>query len=90
VNPDIPYRDIPKELRDALIHGTPARRDGRFPAEFEGVIPNCTRRFHKTTSEYVKSRLLEYMSELPCPTAAGRASGGNRSQFALAARLSMR
>ena len=67
VDPEKPYRDLPKDIRDALLYGTPEHA----AKEFEGVIPNCTRRFSKTTSEYVKSRLLEYMSELPCPACNG-------------------
>jgi len=67
VDPEKPYRDLSKEIRDTLLNGAPEHA----AKEFEGVIPNCTRRFHKTTSEFVKSRLLEYMSELPCPACNG-------------------
>jgi len=67
VDPEKPYRELPKEIRDTLLHGTPENA----AKEFEGVIPNCTRRFQKTTSEFVKSRLHEYMSELPCPACNG-------------------
>ncbi len=68
VDPEKPYRDLPKEI---ARHAPPRRAASGAAQEFEGVIPNCTRRFHKTTSEYVKSRLLEYMSELPCPACNG-------------------
>jgi len=71
VDPDTPFRDLPKHIREVLLYGTAFRKDRRYPVEFEGVIPNCIRRFHKTRSEYVKSRLHEYMSELPCPTCKG-------------------
>jgi excinuclease ABC subunit A len=71
VDPKTPFKDLSKELRQALVYGTAARKEGRHAAEFEGVIPNCARRFEKTTSEYVKSRLMEYMSELPCPACKG-------------------
>jgi len=67
VDPEKPYRELPKETRDTLLHGTPENA----AKEFEGVIPNCTRRFQKTSSEFVKSRLHEYMSELPCPACNG-------------------
>ena len=68
VDPEVPFRDLPKEIRDALIFGSDGK--GGRPA-FEGVMPECARRFEKTSSEYVKSRLHEYMSELPCPTCNG-------------------
>ena len=67
VDPEVPFRRLSKRIRGTLLHGAP---EGTEP-EFEGVIPNCVRRFRKTTSEYVKSRLHEYMSELPCPTCKG-------------------
>jgi len=71
VDPDTPFRDLPDHIREILLYGTdtPAGKDA--PVQFEGVIPNCIRRFHKTTSEYVKKRLHDYMSELPCPTCKG-------------------
>ena len=71
VDPDTPFRELPKHIRDTLLHGTASQKRRDYAHEFEGVIPNCVRRFHKTTSEYVKSRLHEYMSELPCPTCKG-------------------
>jgi len=38
---------------------------------FEGVIPNLTRRWETTTSEYVKTRLHSYLSEQPCQSCQG-------------------
>ncbi|MFQ6036589.1 MAG: excinuclease ABC subunit UvrA, partial [Sedimentisphaerales bacterium] len=38
---------------------------------FEGVIPNLTRRWENTTSEYVKTRLHNYLSEQPCRSCGG-------------------
>ena len=71
VDPDIPFRKLPKQIRDVLLHGTNAQKDGSYQTEFEGVIPNCIRRFHRTASQFVKSRLHEYMSEQPCPVCRG-------------------
>ncbi|MCC6422964.1 MAG: excinuclease ABC subunit UvrA [Phycisphaerales bacterium] len=66
-----PYREIPKKVRDILIFGTDARGDNGTGTFFEGVIPNLQRRFEKTDSEWLKERLHQYMSELPCPTCHG-------------------
>jgi len=71
VDPDVPYRSLPEPIREALIFGTAAWPDREYPVEFEGVIPNCVRRFSKTSSEFVKHRLHEYMSEQPCPKCKG-------------------
>jgi len=66
VDPTTPFKEIPPAKRQALMRGGEANG-----VVFEGVIPNCERRFEKTTSEYVKRRLHAYMSELPCPVCRG-------------------
>jgi len=71
VDPDIPLGEIDGEKRNILLYGANGRQARRFGHEFEGVIPDCVRRFKRTTSQFVKSRLHEYMSELPCPTCGG-------------------
>jgi len=68
VSPDVPYNKIPEQVRGILMHGC---GDDADAAEFEGVIPNLTRRFNKTDSEFVKSRLHSYMSEQPCQECKG-------------------
>ncbi len=68
VDMQIPFRNLPRKIRDALLFGDP---DGKHGPGFEGVIPNLERRFHKTDSEYVKQRIHEYMSVLPCPDCKG-------------------
>jgi excinuclease ABC subunit A len=65
------YKDIPKKVRDVLMHGTDKKTDLGTGTEFEGVIPNLQRRFDNTESEWVKARLHQYMSEQPCPVCKG-------------------
>ncbi len=62
--PTTPYEEIPKAKQAILMHGDP---DGSW----EGVIPNLTRRWNKTDSEFVKAKLHTYMSEQPCPACKG-------------------
>jgi len=71
VSLDTPYKDLDKEIRRVLLYGTGERDEMKYGAEFEGVIPNLTRRFNNTDSEYVQSRLHGYMSEQPCPECQG-------------------
>ena len=50
------------------------RRSGRvstFHTNFEGVIPNLERRFKETNSEYMRSRIMEFMNDRPCPACNG-------------------
>jgi excinuclease ABC subunit A len=39
--------------------------------KFEGVIPNLMRRFRETNSEYIRSKIQEFMSDQPCPDCNG-------------------
>ncbi len=66
VSPNTPFEEIPAEEREILMHGDPDD-----PDRWEGVIPNLTRRWRKTDSEYVKRRLHSYLSEQPCTTCGG-------------------
>src|SRR5678815_685325 len=66
-----PYKDIPKKAQQILMYGTDAKGDNGTGTWFEGVIPNLQRRFENTESEWVKSRLHQYMSEQPCVTCGG-------------------
>ena len=42
-----------------------------FQTNFEGVIPNLERRYRETNSEYIRNKILEFMSDRPCPTCKG-------------------
>jgi excinuclease ABC subunit A len=66
-----PYKDVPRKVKEILMHGTEAKGDNGTGTWFEGVIPNLQRRFENTESEWVKSRLHQYMSEQPCETCCG-------------------
>ncbi len=66
-----PFKDIPKKVQQILMFGTDDKGDLGTGTFFEGVIPNLTRRFETTESEFVKTRLHQYMSEQPCPVCNG-------------------
>jgi excinuclease ABC subunit A len=66
-----PFASIPENIRDILLYGTDEEQEREHGAWFEGVVPNLMRRFERTDSEYVKARILSYMSELPCPACKG-------------------
>jgi excinuclease ABC subunit A len=66
-----PFKEIPKKIQQILMDGTDQRGDAGSGTWFEGVIPNLQRRFENTESEFVKTRLHQYTSELPCPVCAG-------------------
>jgi len=79
---DAPVRTIPTEKLEIILHGTNGNevtvhyrnRHGRqatFRTPFEGVISNLHRRYSETSSEYMRQKISEYMSEHSCPTCHG-------------------
>jgi excinuclease ABC subunit A len=79
---DKPISALNEKQLNVVLHGTNGeevavqykRRSGRvstFRTKFEGVIPNLERRFRETNSEYMRSRIMEYMNDRPCPACNG-------------------
>jgi excinuclease ABC subunit A len=71
IRKSIPFEQIPAEIRKILMYGTTVADVRKYGLRFEGVIPNLTRRWKTTTSEYVKARLHSYLSEQPCRSCKG-------------------
>jgi len=71
ISKSIPFSRIPKEYVRILMYGTTAADERKYGMWFEGIIPNLTRRWETTTSEYVKTRLHSYLSEQPCQSCKG-------------------
>ncbi|MHC4605992.1 MAG: excinuclease ABC subunit UvrA [Planctomycetota bacterium] len=63
---------IASEKKRILLHGTNAQDEKKYGAWFEGVIPNLMQRFERTDSEFVKHRIMGYMSESECPSCGGK------------------
>jgi excinuclease ABC subunit A len=79
---DAPIGKLPEEHLKLVLYGTDGEqvmvryqnRNGRrasFQTDFEGVIPNLERRYNETSSEYIRSKISEFMSNRPCPTCGG-------------------
>jgi len=66
-----PFEQLPAEARRILMYGTNSADRRKYGFWFEGVVPNLTRRWKNTTSEYVKARLHGYLSEQPCNSCRG-------------------
>jgi excinuclease ABC subunit A len=81
---NVPVKELSAKQRNLILHGLPDEEKVRvnyrnfrgyqrsYDTQFPGVIPNLQRRFQETDSEYIRSRLEEYMSIRPCPTCAGK------------------
>jgi excinuclease ABC subunit A len=78
-----PVEELTADKLDLILFGTKGEqvpvhyssRDGRestYSTAFEGVIGNMERRYQETQSDYVRSKIQEYMSEQSCPTCHGQ------------------
>ncbi|HIP95851.1 MAG TPA: excinuclease ABC subunit A, partial [Anaerolineae bacterium] len=83
ISMDVPVRELTAQQLNVILYGGgPERvhvayrnREGRrrsYETTFEGVIPNLRRRYEETTSDYVRSKIEEYMVYSPCPACGGR------------------
>jgi excinuclease ABC subunit A len=83
VDMDTPWKDLPQEVRDALLYGMGEERiridyvtkDGRetqWYSRVEGAMNTVARRYQETESEASKERLEQYMAEIPCSTCGGK------------------
>lgn len=82
INLDASVSSIAPELLQKILYGTGSeaiavKMEGRnerqtsFQTAFEGVIPNLERRYRETSSEYIRNKIGEFMSDRPCPTCKG-------------------
>ncbi len=67
-----PFDKMDPEKKRILIHGTKPEDEKKHGGWFEGVIPSLMHRFENTESDFIKRRIMAYMSELPCPDCAGK------------------
>ncbi|WP_374723421.1 excinuclease ABC subunit UvrA [Calidifontibacillus erzurumensis] len=82
IDMEIPVKDIPKHLLDKVLYGSSGekihfRYENDFGqirenyVEFEGVIKNIERRYHETSSDYIREQMEQYMAHKACPTCKG-------------------
>jgi excinuclease ABC subunit A len=72
VKPTLPYEKIDEAKRRVLLFGTTPEEEKRHGYWFEGVVPSLMHRFKVTESEFIKQRIMGYMTEAPCPGCAGK------------------
>ncbi|HPH94495.1 MAG TPA: excinuclease ABC subunit UvrA [Anaerolineaceae bacterium] len=76
-----PLSSLPEEQLNIILYGTSGEevdmrfeREGRqaiFKTAFEGIIGNLERRYRESQSEYIRSRISEFMSDRPCQVCGG-------------------
>ena len=78
---ETPFKNLPKKAKDVVFYGTGGKRiklerkseygSGTYMTDFEGVINNLERRYHETTSEFIRGEIEGYMSTVKCPECGG-------------------
>jgi excinuclease ABC subunit A len=71
IDMNTPFKDLPSKARHMMLYGTSAKDEAELGERFDGVIRILDERFRRTESEFVKTRLLAYMSAQPCPECKG-------------------
>ncbi|MDY0942038.1 excinuclease ABC subunit UvrA [Priestia megaterium] len=82
IDMDVPVRDIPEHLFDKVLYGSGKekiyfRYENDFGQvrenhiEFEGVLRNVERRYHETSSDYIREQMEKYMAQQACPKCKG-------------------
>jgi excinuclease ABC subunit A len=81
INMDKPIIDLPEKDLNIILFGSAGKEiemdlQGSthrhiIKTKWEGVINNLMRRYRETNSDYIRSRISEYMNDSPCPTCHG-------------------
>ena len=83
-----PIKNIPDSVLDKILYGTGGEKltihrqsaygSGTYEREFEGVITNLDRRYHESSSNWVRDEIRSYMTEIPCDACHGAVSCHSR------------
>ncbi|MCK0472984.1 excinuclease ABC subunit UvrA [Halalkalibacter sp. APA_J-10(15)] len=82
IDMDMAIDQLPTNLLDKVLFGSGSERIYfRYENEFgqvrendilfEGVIHNISRRYHETSSDYIREQMEAYMTQKKCPTCKG-------------------
>ena len=83
INMDKPISELKDEDIKLILYGTDNKpiqmvykntsgNEFKFTRAFEGVITNLERRYRETSSEWMREKISEYMSDRPCPSCKGK------------------
>ncbi len=84
VDLSLPFEDLPKKFVKELLYGTDGRklyytytskssgRKSEMNYAVEGLINNMKRRYIETTSDYMKDKMEQFMSQKTCTSCMGK------------------
>ncbi|MDH8677683.1 excinuclease ABC subunit UvrA [Fusibacter bizertensis] len=78
-----PFKDLPTRVKNEIFYGTGDRKikfqydskyvgQAEFNRPFEGLVNNYERRYAATNSEYIRSKIDEFMSMIECSSCHGK------------------
>jgi len=73
---DAPVEELSPEVMNIILYGTGDEKytiqlDRTYNTGFEGVIPNLQRRYLETDSDYVRTKIEQFMQVIECPDCHG-------------------
>lgn len=82
IDMDVPVSRLPREKLNKILYGSDGEpiyfryenefgRLREYHMPFEGVLRNIERRFHETSSDFVREQMESFMAENPCPKCRG-------------------
>ena len=73
-----PWKNLSHEIQNIILYGPSNKiklsvhsQKGILNHNYEGIIPNLTRRYHNTHSSYIKDWIEKYMTIQPCSECKG-------------------
>ncbi|NIY74398.1 excinuclease ABC subunit UvrA [Thalassospira sp. HF15] len=79
---NVPWENLSKKAQDIILYGSgdeevtvtydDGSRSYKVSRPFEGVIPNMSRRWRETDSQWARDELSKYQMVSNCPTCAGK------------------
>ncbi|MBD3173810.1 MAG: excinuclease ABC subunit UvrA [Armatimonadia bacterium] len=82
IDVDTPFRDLPEDQRETILHGHPeaiqfvyraasSGRVWRYKRRYEGILNQTERRFQEAEDESEMDRYQEYLARRPCTDCGG-------------------
>ncbi len=80
---DVPFGKLPEKAKQIILYGSGKNTitveginhngyERKFETTYEGVIPNLTRRYKETDSDFMRHEIEKYMTTKICPTCNGK------------------
>lgn len=78
-----PIGKLPEEILQIILYGAGKEKLSveysnnhgnyvKYTTKYEGVIPNLTRRYKETDSEFMRTEIEKYMRDIPCSVCLGK------------------